>query len=156
MKPTQKRSHKRVAPNIEGPSPQNSPDGTISPSEWESLGHLDRDARRKKYEEIAHIGSLKEQMMAMHYLEELDSASAVGLGPRPPLTSSEKIDRLSRLMCAIGEELTLQSLKVAKKYWKEEAKWIPEVIYNGQAASSKKGGPIKECGGPKTPPNNLE
>ena len=128
---------RKVSP-AKGLTPQKNPLKELSPNEWESLGHLDRDARRKKYEEIAHIAdSLKDQMAAMKALEEMDSASAVGLGPKTPLTESEKIDRLSKLMCAIGEELTQASLKVAKKYWKEEATWATKTIYDGENLESQ-------------------
>ena len=53
------------------------------------------------------------------------------------VTDPEKIDRLSRLMCAIGEELTQASLKVAKKYWKEEATWTTKIIYDGENLESQ-------------------
>jgi hypothetical protein len=121
-----------------GPNPQNNPDREISPTEWASLGHLDRAARRRKYEEIAHTASnLKDQMMAMRALEDMDSITAEGLGPKAPLTDKDKISRLSRLMSAIGEPLTKAAFKVAKKYWKEEATWISPTIYDGESVESQ-------------------
>jgi hypothetical protein len=125
-------------PAAKGPNPKNISNTELSPTEWATLGHLDRDARRKKYEEIAHTAdSLRDQMSAMKALEDLDAVTAEGLGPRAPLTDSDKIERLSRLMCAIGEELTQASLKVAKKYWKEEATWATKTIYDGEIVESK-------------------
>jgi hypothetical protein len=128
----------RKAPAAKGVGPQNDPERELSQTEWEAFGHLDRDARRRKYEQIAHTAdSTKDQMTAMKALEDMDSASAVGLGPKAPLTEAEKITRLSRLMCAIGEPLTLAALKVAKKYWKEEATWPTRTIYDGEAVESQ-------------------
>jgi hypothetical protein len=107
------------------------------PLNWDELETLDRPKRRKRIEEIIRSSERDgDRLKALGMLEELDRATSSGLGPKEPLTFDEKVIRLTRLMSAVGEEVSRESLKQAELYWKEEKTWTPVVIYDGKELNS--------------------
>lgn len=110
----------------------------IKEVDWAALTTYDRPTRRKAIEQIIMSADKDgDRLRALDMLEELDRASSAGLGPRPPLTDEEKIERLGKLMCACSPAIVDMALKLAQDYWKEEATWAPQVIYAANQEAPK-------------------
>jgi hypothetical protein len=92
------------------------------PSEWDenSLAQIDKlpvlnAAQRKKL--LSAIGMRPSagvgQAAALKTLEDIDRGSGTQIGPPPPLTEAQQIERLSRLMRAVGQIVAQKAMEAA-------------------------------------------
>lgn len=92
------------------------------PTEWDSsdLAAIDRlpiltaDQRKKLLSAIGmRPGGGLTQTSAIGKLDDLDKGAASQIGPPPPLTEQQQIERLSRLMRAVGHSTATKSMEAA-------------------------------------------
>jgi len=73
------------------------------------LAGLTAPERRRILEEIAKTGAEATKISAIRALEELDRQAGGSIGPKPPLSVAEKVNRLARLMLAVGPSIVEQA-----------------------------------------------
>jgi hypothetical protein len=79
-----------------------------------ALPILSADQRKKLLSAIAmRPGGGLAQASAISKLDEIDKGASSQIGPPPPLTEDQRIERLSRLMRAVGQQTAKKSMEVA-------------------------------------------
>ncbi len=115
---------KSAEPTDSPPEPVTAPRSILDtpPSEWDEdalaaidkLPVLNSDQRKKLLSAIAMRPSAGVgQAAALKTLEDIDKGAGTQIGPPPPLTEVQTIERLSRLMRAVGQVLTQKSMEAA-------------------------------------------